>query len=942
MMDTQALLVHLKSRGVELWVDDGRLRYRSTLGLMTEELRAELVGRRAELLESLRPDPAPARSKFKLFGDCENEELDDHGQLDENMEECDHPYGRFVSPYKTSLLSVLRMDKRFTRGEGCYLEDHEGNRYLDFIAQYGALPFGYNPPEIWSALDSARASALPSFVQNALSDPAGELARRLVGLAPGQRYVTFANSGAEAIEVAIKLCRAATGRIGILSTRLGFHGLTLGALSATGKALYQRPFGAPVPGFETVPYDDLGALEQALAGVGGPFAAFLVEPIQGEGGIVAPRAGYLARAHDLCRRAGTLMVVDEVQTGLGRTGALFACERDGVEPDVLTLAKALGGGLFPIAACLYRRSVHTRRFEIRHSSTFAGNALGCMAGLATLDLLERDDRRLVRAVAEQGEQLRDGLERLARVYPGLIADVRGRGFMLGVQFDFESIGRRPGLIGCLAQQDLLVLIVASYLLNVERVRLSPSFTVGDVLRVEPPLIAGRAECGAFLAALDRTLAVLADGDSARLLGHLVRGTSACSTGLVGRAGDEAVPRRTATVAVPTADGPAGRPSFAFVVHLMSPGDYAEYDPGLAAFGPEEIAELKRRMVDFLDPFPVGSIAVESTSGARVEGELVLVPYTAAELMTMPAERSCAEIRLAVEVAGRRGARVVGLGGFTSVVTQGGLALSADRLPRLTTGNAYTVVAARRAVLGACRQREVDPAGANIAVIGATGMIGQATAALLGEVAGRLALIGNPRHPQHSRRRLLEVAARVLAHLWDGAGSSPRPGTLAARLEKLAPKDRGRPSPEDLLRIAHEIEVGSDALVLTTDLNQVIASADVVVTATNSLEALVLAADLKPSAIVCDISRPLNVCRSVRESRPDVLLIEGGVVRVPGPVDLDLRAGLEPGVVFACVAETMLLALEPSHRFDGLCGSLDLRTVLELEALGERHGFEILI
>src|SRR5262249_6313168 len=188
-----------------------------------------------------------------------------------------------------------------------------------------------------------------------------------------------ANSGAEAVEAAIKLCRAATKRPGILSTRGSFHGKTLGALSATGNPNYQRDFAAPAAGFDQVPYGDADALRQALTARPAYSGAFTVEPIQGEGGIVEPPPGYLAAARTICDEAGVLLALDEIQTGLGRTGDLFACEAESVVPDVLVLAKALGGGLIPIGAVLCTENVHTTAFATKHSSTFAGNALACRA-----------------------------------------------------------------------------------------------------------------------------------------------------------------------------------------------------------------------------------------------------------------------------------------------------------------------------------------------------------------------------------------------------------------------------------------------------------------------------------------------------------------------------------------------------------------------------------
>jgi len=236
-----------------------------------------------------------------------------------------HPFAAFVNPVLAKRLKELNLDKVFTKGKGCLLYDAAGDAYLDFISAYGALPFGYNHPELWEALRRVEASGEPSLVQPSFLEAAGELAAQLVALAPcGIDRVTFANSGAEAVEAAFKLARVSTGRMGILTTANSFHGKTLGALSATGKSLYQDGFGAPAPGFVRIDYGDADQLELTLTAAPQFFAAFVVEPIQGEGGIIIPPDGYLRRAHEICSHYGVLLIADEIQTGLGRTGRMFA------------------------------------------------------------------------------------------------------------------------------------------------------------------------------------------------------------------------------------------------------------------------------------------------------------------------------------------------------------------------------------------------------------------------------------------------------------------------------------------------------------------------------------------------------------------------------------------------------------------------------------------
>ena len=435
-----------------------------------------------------------------------------------------HPFARCVNPHLADLLASLWLDKRFVRGEGCELIDDNGRHYLDGIAAYGALPFGFNPAEIWQSLLDVQRNGEPSFVQPALLDAAGELAERLLAIAPSNlRYVTFANSGTETVEACIKLCRVATGRMGILSAHNSFHGKTLGALSATGNPHYQQGFGAPASDFHSIPYGDVEALRHELETRPGYYAAFLVEPIQGEGGIAVPPAGYLTEVRDLCTRADVLLVLDEIQTGLGRTGEMFACMSEAVQPDVMALAKALGGGLMPIGAMLCTESAYTESFALRHSSTFAANTLACRAGLATLRMLTSDDNALVRRVERNGARLKDGLLELQRRYPQLIAEVRGRGFLLGIRFAGDRLLWPESLLGVALEQEFFTPLFASYMLNVEGVRVAPTLNGKSVIRIEPALTMTWPQCERLLSALERALAMFATGDTGRILASIIEG-----------------------------------------------------------------------------------------------------------------------------------------------------------------------------------------------------------------------------------------------------------------------------------------------------------------------------------------------------------------------------------------------------------------------------------
>jgi len=371
--------------------------------------------------------------------------------------------------------------------EGTRIVDHTGKSYLDFAGGYGVFTLGHRHPRVVAAvreqLDKIALSGRTMF--NPLM---GKLARRLATITPGDLQISFfCNSGAEAVEGALKLARAATKRSKIVATANAFHGKTYGALSVSGNAIYREPFEPLVPGVVHVEFGDASALEAALDGA----AAFIVEPVQAEGGVVVAPPGYLARARELCDRSGALLIADEVQTGLGRCGALFACDLDGVVPDVMTLAKGLSGGVVPIGAYVARAACWNAAYAkapLLHTSTFGGSELACAAALAALDVLIEED--LAANARVRGTQLLDGAGAIARRHPGVIAEVRGRGLLVGVEL------RHEGYAGTIIPEMLKRGVTAAWTLNRQR-----------VIRLEPPLIVTAAEIETALGALDAAAAV---------------------------------------------------------------------------------------------------------------------------------------------------------------------------------------------------------------------------------------------------------------------------------------------------------------------------------------------------------------------------------------------------------------------------------------------------
>ena len=372
------------------------------------------------------------------------------------------------------------MPLAFVRGEGAYLYDAEGNRYLDFFCGLAVTSLGHAHPRVVAAIREQ--AGLLTHVSNVFhTEPMARLAARLTAAFGGGR-VFFCNSGAEANEAAIKLARRwgsseGGGRFEILSTVNSFHGRTLGTLSATGQEKYQQGFQPMVPGFRLVPYDAVVALESAM---GANTVAIMLEPIQGEGGVVVPKPDYLARVRELCDRAKLLLILDEVQVGMGRTGKMFAWQHGNIRPHIMTLAKALGGGL-PIGAMVARPEIAASLTPGSHGSTFGGNPVACAAALGVLDALEKDGA-MENAAAVGGyliERLREIAARLDNV-----VEVRGQGMIIGVVLKHEA---GPVADACVKE------------------RLLVNAAAGNVLRLLPPLVLSRAEADDGLKIIARAL-----------------------------------------------------------------------------------------------------------------------------------------------------------------------------------------------------------------------------------------------------------------------------------------------------------------------------------------------------------------------------------------------------------------------------------------------------
>ena len=415
----------------------------------------------------------------------------------------DRLYADYVNPQWVRLLDVLQMNVTYTRCEGAELFRTDGQRVLDFLSGYCVHNIGHNHPSVVSALREELDRGGPVMLQSHVPDLAGELACRLCESVGGRlQKVHFTSSGSEGVEAAIKFARAHTGRAGLIYTDGAFHGLTCGALSLMGNEFWRQGFGPLLPDAKQVPFGDLKNLAAVLSTK--KHAAFIVETIQGEGGICIPSSEYLQQALTLCRRYGSLFILDEVQTGLYRTGRFLAAQHFGLEPDIVVLAKALSGGLVPVGAVLLTDDVYNSVYgslkrAIIHTSTFSENNLAMRAGLATLDVLESEG--LGARALSLGKYLRQRVQAALASYE-LVKEVRGLGLLCGIEFQaprslalrasFEACMRiHPGLFG---QMLVMQLFRNGILTQV----CGNNFLV---LKVAPPLVVQEAQVDEFVGKL---------------------------------------------------------------------------------------------------------------------------------------------------------------------------------------------------------------------------------------------------------------------------------------------------------------------------------------------------------------------------------------------------------------------------------------------------------
>lgn len=850
-----------------------------------------------------------------------------------------------LNPDRRFLLRHISFDKVIVRAQGHYLYDQEGTAYYDALSQYGALPFGHNPPHIWARIDELRKNNEPSFVQPLFSPGAEMLSKKLLSIAPANmRFVTFVNSGAEACEAAIKLVRSRTRRQTILSIERGFHGKTLGALSATGNHTYKDPFLLDTTHFHTLPFGDIDVLARRLSE--GDVAALIIESIQGEGGMRLHPEGYLAAASALCKEHGALLVLDEVQSGLGRTGHLFGFMREeGVEPDVILMAKALGGGLVPIGAVICTADAWSEPFGLLHSSTFANNHFTCSVGSAVVDEITANDCAAVKAARTAGAYLGQRLHEIVDRYPRAYMRATGVGLMQGLQLrpwhtTTSYFTAHSSYLGYAAA------MVAGYLLNEHRMLTAPVFNQNRTLRIEPALTVTREEIDRLADALAETGEVIERGDYVRLFGYMV-----------GRPGNGVTQEGAPAPAVQAVPRHRRRGSFAFLIHPIDESSLLDtLPPEFAQLDTEHRQDWQRWMRSWFskmyEPAPVyHAESVNSKQGGYSEGWLIACPLTPSQMIRLNRTERAELMQQYLAVARKLNVDIVGLGAFTSIISDGGRDLTDHGLDhglKLTTGNSLTAIASAESALGVAARLQRDVTKASVAVIGAAGSVGRLTAMHFATVARRVFLVGNVRNAR-ALDALREVGGEIYARAirkyiaGEGSGIAVALRRLDRAFLETSLRDIGSDA-ESYKRLYERIDgsfaAGEAPLVLTVDIPQALQNTEIVVSASSAGKSFIDPSHFRPGAIVCDTARPLDVLHTVSGCRSDLFVYEGGIVELPEKISFGRQnvLGAPHGRNLACLSETIVLSMEGVDKSYSIGNRIDYDQALWVAETARKHGF----
>ncbi len=943
-------------------------------------------------------------------------------------------FERFLKPKVAAYLKAAGLDKAYERAEGDYLYYWKGDfehKVTDFLGGYGVSLFGHNHPELTKVAVDALTNKKPFASQASIRSDAGRLAKRLAELlekSTGVPYMaTLANSGAEAVEAAIKhavfekqgaikaileaqaesfkklrvrkenvvkenlteLYRQAASLLDVpdvknlehlsyvlqkhneqvfseqvcfFAVEGSFHGKSSGAIKLTSNQNFRAPwvdFGINV---KFVKRNDINSIEVMISDMARSYIAIdfdrfsganlvvrpwslvagcFAEPIQGEGGIHELDIAFLQSLASAANHFDFPLIMDEIQSGMGRTGQFLASEASGVVADYYLFSKALGGGIAKIAALMIKHERYIEDFGYLHSSTFAEDDFSSLVALKALDLLEADNARLMQDCLDKGSYLKNSLEQLVQDYPTVFKEVRGRGLMLGLEL-LPQTTSKSRFLSMASEQSLLAYLICGYLLNIHHIRIAPTLSAELSLRIEPSAYIAMAELDVLVSAFRDIGEKLKNHDSHVFVSYLVGEMQSVNKM---QSFDEDVSRsslkientkevkETKTV-IPNISNIS---KVACIAHFMDDLDLVRWDPYLAPLSGEACRAILEKTQGLLEPFLFHKQHIKSGTGDIVELNLVGIPYTAEQIIQQvrggQAKEMLAVMTAAYDYAIELGASQVGFTGYSSIATNNCTAIFPDGAG-LTSGNSLTAALALDALHEVMDEVNIVAQNSTLAVVGGAGNIGRILAEIEAEHFSKLILVGR----QGSERRLKKLATRIYEHAFERLLAADSVSGIAKTLEEYCLLNNlhfesATEASEYFLK--HDIGI----IKISTDM-QDLQKAQAIITATNTPDALIYPEHLpSESTIICDVSVPVDVAKEVLDMK-HVTVINGGRVTLPLQQALDVEAmPLQNGELYACIAETLLLGFE-GVKDSFSYGALEKAKVKKIRRLSREHGFEV--
>lgn len=951
-------------------------------------------------------------------------------------------YQYYVKNHLSQLMSTLGLDITYTRAEADYLyyRNAQGDEVpvLDLLGGYGSLIFGHNHPKIIARAKQLLDQKVPVHAQFSLREGSGELAQKLNKVMQRELgnddefAVTFANSGAEAVEAAIKhaelervlklqelldevtlniekaqhairvgeakipenIYRHTSIREQVFDVRnfeelivglinhntdqlikrpiflvleKSFHGKLIGSVQLTYNKNFRRPFQYFGLNTRFISPNDPAQLDRVLAeerviifdlAVNDGkveivereipiFCAFLIEPIQGEGGVNLLNKEFAQQVRKTCNQLDCPLIIDEIQAGMGRSGTFLASTQIPVKGDYYTFSKSLGGGIAKISATLIKKSRLCKEFSLVHSSTFAEDDLSSGIALTVLDMLDDPALNAYEKINSSSAALREALLRVQQKFPDVIRDVRGLGLFLGVEF-FEQKNASSILFRGATYNDSFGYLLAGYMLHEERIRIAPPGSAPNVLRIEPSMFLTEAHISHVEQAFTRLCRIIQCQDALHLAFPLTQ-----SQRNKPRASIDSYHQDFTTTTATNTAASLTRPvrKVAFINHLISPELLAEVDPSLQQLNSEELRNFIERMEPNKKTAPFPPVRIQSPLGVAVDFYLYPLCVSSHQMVSYLNDANLDGIRDDIQdrikAAQEEGCEVAGLGMYTSIVTNNCTSLKIPDMA-LTSGNALTIGMALEAIEQAITDRHIDIEDMTVVVVGAAGNIASTYASLLSERCTRLILLGSER--SGSLNRLQQTAYSIYEDTWQEIISKPRHqlGALAKKLIKepfIQEWIECKNAPEKAIgKIIFNALVerhGMDPFItVSTDLS-LTAQGNIVLCSANSAEPFLNADSFGKNAIVCDIAVPNNVHANIVQQRPDIVYQQGGIVATPNGESLHptARAFLGAGQLFACMAETVILGLAGINRHYSY-GAISKQQVREILALAKAHGFSL--